>query len=403
MVPSAHSSYRWIVSAACWLALLLFARLPASAQQDDERPPEPKSSDTKPGDTADFPNVLKEGTLDLDARVYLLRNNKPIILPNISYDDLFSLNRALALRAEGGESPGYTIDDLTVVAKIASDRADIEARIKVTLTDSALAATEIPLRMQSCLLSQAVEVEGPGKSQFQVGRNDQPGYTWWLRSEPNSSHTARLVGQSVLQAEGDRQLVQLTLPLALANIELHLPSSYQDVRVRGQGGELVSQDRSKDSTQKVMVRCQGGDINISWRTSNDARPVVGAAEAATKTRLRVDDPREPWDGETDISLHAHGEASVDTLVIDLPEGAQWIPNPLSPTEQYTIASAVMPAPSDATDNSTGNPANNSATIANNAHSPVQAFHQTTQSRVTTRHLPTHRPMHLLHRLVGAPG
>ncbi|MCC6512305.1 MAG: hypothetical protein IT423_24620 [Pirellulaceae bacterium] len=331
---------RWLCLMVVACSICLAAR-PAGAQ-DEERPPEPKPTEPKPAepkpaDITTYPDVLKEGTLDLSARVYLPDGrNKPFFFPNMRVGELLDMSRAQARRAEGGDLPTYTFDELTVEAQVNGDVADIRSRVRITLNETALKVTDIPLRLQSCLLSEPVKFEGQGKSQCQVGRNEQPGYTWWLQAEPNSTHMATLVGQTVVQTEGERQSLQITLPVALATIELTLPPSSQDVSVRGQGGELLREEPAVGS-RKVSIQCQGGDINVSWRTTNESKLVVGAVEATSKTRLRIDDPRDPWEADTEISLRAHGEATVDSLIIDLPEGAQWIQSATSPTEQYSIS------------------------------------------------------------------
>lgn len=327
------SLYDALRSAAAGLAVCLCLCLgtgTALRAQDEDKPPEPR-----PTDLPSLPDVLKEGTLELKARLYLPDGKgTPVFVPQMLLGKLLDMVRVQASRSEGADLPSYMFEELKVEARVGADLAEITARAKVTLNENASPVTAINLRLQSCQLSEPIAFEGSGESRWQVSRNE-PGYTWWLRAEPNTSHTATLVGQSVLTSEGDRQSLQLSLPSAPVTIEIHLPPDYQDVRVRGQGGELLRTE-SREGEQKVLVRCLGGDVNVSWRSGAQSKPVAGAAEANSETRWRIDDPREPWEAESEISLRSYGETTVEVLTLDLPEGAEWLPTPLSLTEQFTI-------------------------------------------------------------------
>lgn len=337
--------------AAAVLAALSLACAVGLAQEEEVQPPEPPAADVPV-----LPDVLKEGTLELKARLYLPDGKgDPRFVPNMLLGDLLDMIRAQASRSEGADLPTYSFDNLAVQAKIDSDVADVTARAQVTLGENALPVTAIGLRLHSCQLSQPIEFEGGGQSQWQVGRSE-PGYTWWLKAEPNTTHHATLVGQSVLVTEGDRQSLPLSLPAAPVTIDLYLPAGCQDVRVRGQGDELLRSE-ANEGAQKYVVRCNGGDINISWRSGNDGQPVVGAAAATSETTLRIDDPREAWEAESEIKLRAYGESPIDSLTIELPEGARWLPSPPTSTEQYTITEVQPTAAASPAD------ASSSATVA----------------------------------------
>lgn len=330
------------MAAKVFLAVLVLACAVAHAQ-DDEKPPEPR-----PIDVPNLPDVLKEGTLELKARLYLPDGKgDPRFVPNMLLGDLLDMERAQASRSEGAELPTYTFDEFKVTVRVGGEVADITARAKITLSETAMAVTQIGLRLQSCQLSEPITFEGEGKSQWQVG-SKEPGYIWWLKGAPNTSHAATLVGQSVVVSEGDRQSLSLSLPAAPVTIEAFLPANCQEVRVRGHGDELPRTE-VRDGEHKVVVRCSGGDVSISWRGGSEGKPIAGAAEATSKTSLRIADPREAWDGATTIAVRAYGE-SPDTLTIELPEGAEWLPMPSSTPNQFTIellptTATNTPAPS----------------------------------------------------------
>ena len=202
-------------------SLLLTSALLA---QETERPQDPRAADLP-----SLPDVLKEGTLKLDARLYLPDNKgEPRFVPNMLLSDLLDLANADASRLEGAALPTYTFDELKLDVQIAASLANITAQATVTLNSNALPVTDIPLRLQSCQLSEPINFVGNGKSQWQIGRKE-PGYTWCLQAEPNSTHVAKLTGQSALNLEGDRQSLQLTLPSARTTIAAQAPSAVHGV------------------------------------------------------------------------------------------------------------------------------------------------------------------------------
>lgn len=315
---------RWLI---VWISLLV-GGVPALAQ--DEDPPEPR-----PNETPAPPDVLKDGTFDLSTRVYLLdKRNRPVFVPT-TYEQYLDKATAAARRAEGGDAPHYTFDEFFVQARVVGKVAEVEARVNITLNELARKITDIPLRLHSCLLTEKVTFEGAGKSQIQVGRNAQPGYTWWLQAESNTLHSAKLLGQSVVQSDGDRQSLSVALPSAVCTLQVILPPNIQDMVVRGQGGELIS-DEPIDGGRRVTIKSQGGDLTVSWRTGSDTKSAVGAAEAFSVTSLRIDDPREAWTAESLITVTAHGDSPIESLVVELPEGSERLATDKQVAEQYTL-------------------------------------------------------------------
>lgn len=314
----------WLV---LWTSLMVGA---ATALAQDEDPPEPKQSEANTP-----PDVLKDGTLDLTARVYILDSkNKPVFVPT-TYEQLLDRAADAARRADGGDAPRFAFDEFLVQARVVGKVADVEARVKVTLNELVRKRTEIALRLQSCLLTEKPVFDGNGKSQIDVGRTAQLGYTWSLQADANTSHSVRLVGQSVIQTDGDRQSLLVSLPPTISTVQVSLPANIQDIIVRGQGGELTS-DEPIEGGRRVTIKSQGGDLNVSWRTGSDSKPAAGAAEAISNTSLRINDPREPWLAESSITVRTHGDTSIESLVVELPEGSEWMPAEKQPTDRYSF-------------------------------------------------------------------
>lgn len=308
--------------------LLLVGASAALAQ--DENPPE-----SRPPEPVMPPDVFKDGTLDLSGRIYILDSrNKPVFVPT-TFEQYLDRAADAARRADGGDAPRYSFDEFLVQARVVGKVADLDARVKVTLNDLPRKITEISLRLQSCMLTQKPTFESNGKSQIQVGRNGKPGYTWWLQADATTTHTATFVGQSVVQSDGDRQSLLVALPATMCTVQVSLPANIQDIIVRGQGGELTS-DEPFEGGRRVTIKSQGGDLNVSWRTGGDSKPAAGAVEAMSKTRLSIDDPHQPWLAETLINLRSYGDSPIDSLVVELPEGSQLLPADKQSVDPYTV-------------------------------------------------------------------
>ena len=315
---------QWLI---VWISLLVGA-VPALAQ--DEDPPEPRTNETPAP-----PDVLKDGTFDLSTRVYLLdKRNRPVFVPT-TFEQYLDRATAAARRAEGGDAPHYAFDEFFVQARALGKVADVEARVKITLNELARKNNEIPLRLHTCLLTEKAKFEGAGTSQIQVGSSTQPGYTWSLQAESNTMHSVKLVGQSVVQTDGDRHFLPFALPAALCTVQLTLPANIQDIMVRGQGGELTS-DEPVEGGRRLSIKSLGGDLNVSWRTGNESKSAVAAAEARSMTTLRIDDPREAWLGDSSITVTAQGDAPIESLVVELPEGSERLASDKQRPDQYTL-------------------------------------------------------------------
>lgn len=314
----------WLV---LWGGLLVGA---ATALAQDEDPPEPR-----PAEVPSPPDVLKDGTLDVTARVYILDSrNKPVFVPT-TYEQYLDRAADAARRAEGGDAPRFAFDEYFVQARVVGKVAEVEARVRVTLNELVRKITDIPLRLQSCILTEKATFESTGKSHIQVGHNGQPGYTWWLQADASTSHAVHLAGKSVVQSEGDRQTLLFSLPAALCTVQVTLPANIQDIDVHGQGGELTS-DEPMEGGRRVTIKSQGGDLNVSWRTGNESKPAAGAVEGISNTTIRVDDPREPWVAESLITLRSHGETTIESLVVELPEGSEWVPAEKQSADRYSV-------------------------------------------------------------------
>ncbi len=333
MVNSASVERAACTSLCGWLVLLISLLgwgAPTLAQ--DEDPPEPR-----PNELPAPPDVLKDGTFDLTTRVYLLdKRNRPVFVPT-TYEQYLDKDIA-ARRAEGGDAPSTR--SMSFWCRPCGGKvAEVEARVKITLNELSRKNTDIPLRLQNCLLTEKVAFEGVGTSQIQVGATLSG-----LHLEFASRNQHDAFGQTGrpkrYPIDGDRHTLPSLCRPALCTVQVMLPANIQDIMVRGPGGELTN-DEPIEGGRRLTIKSQGGDLSISWRTGSDSKSAVGAAEAKSSTTLRIDDPREAWLAESLITVTA-ADSPIETLVVELPEGSERLasdkkrPEQFAIPEQYTI-------------------------------------------------------------------
>ncbi len=357
-----------------WLrALLLFAVcfqylqvVAAQEAEQDESPAAPKLSNP----TA-LPNVLSEGTLDLKLRLYLPdEQGNPVLLPSERLEDYVEYKRKQKAQASPrGQLPSYVIDEVVVTAQVNKSYAVMSAKFDVTLSDTEAAMASIPLRFDSCQLTETPSLTGEGVSLVEV-RGTDVGYRWFIQGLPASKHSAVLRGEAVVTREGERNELKISLPLARSTVSVKLPPKVIDENVRGQGGEIVERIVNGDDVE-LRIAGSGGELSISWRES-DTQSRVSAVEATSTTRMQIDDPRQPWKVSTDVTLRWFGRDTNERVVLELPNGARWLQLPLSVSEQYSISYQAdeSAAPTNSAANSTlTKPPATSPIVADTANIP----------------------------------
>jgi hypothetical protein len=321
-----------LVLLALGLGLAVSPERRALGQDDEPRVSEPLK----------LPDVLKEGTLQPQARVYLPDGKgEPRFVPNLRLADFLEIMAAQASRGEGASLPGATFDSVQVTARVSGKVAELSADVQVSIHAEAQPVNAIELGFGGFQLTRPMEFRSEGSSQWQVSPKGQ-GYTWWLKAAPDSTHVATLTGQSALLAETDREQLEFNLPTAPTTILLWLPPEAREVRVRGLGGEILQRE-TRDGEAWWRIHASGGSLAVSWQLAGDGKRLAGATELKSRTRLQIYDPRAAWEAETDLTLRQYGDYPSDVLTVVLPAGAVWLPVPLSLTQQYTITAESIPA------------------------------------------------------------
>ena len=306
-------------------ALLLAAHVATAQETGDEPLDAPKTAGLKA-----LPDILKDGTIDTTARLYLDDNGKPILVPSETMASFIQKTRALQAESR---MPDFAFDSADVKIAVQGDQASIAGEFRVTLSKSHAGVAAIPLRFSSCQLFDPPQFTGGGESLIEVN-SGLSGYQWYLNGEAGSEHTAILKGGAMVPRRGERRELRLNLPFTKTMVEIRLPRNAVDDVVSGSGEEVIDREATGDANI-VRIRGSGGEMTLSWRES-DAQSRLSAVEAASQTRIEIDEPRQVWKGSTELSLRWFGSDATDSIVLKLPEGAKWLQVPSSLSERYTI-------------------------------------------------------------------
>lgn len=342
-----------------WVALILSALLSIghvcrSQELGDETPAVPKPPNSRP-----LPDILKEGTIDTTARLYLDDSGKPILVPSETMGSFIQKTRALR---DENRMPDFVFDETLVKIAVANARATLTGTFKVTLSQSQSGVVAIPLRFSSCQLFEPPQFTGGGENLIEVSsgvsnglsgaanggmssavNSGLSGYQWYLKADAGTTHSAVLKGGAVVPQRGERHELRLNLPFTQTEIEVRLPANAIDDVVSGNGEEVIERTKTKDA-YIVTIRGSGGEMTVSWRES-DERGRLSAVEAATQTRFEIDEPRQTWRGSTDVTLRWFGSDATDSIVLTLPQGAKWTQVPPSVSERYSVGSSAPEQPS----------------------------------------------------------
>ncbi len=325
---------RYVSALAGWrvaltLSVLLASAYVANAQDaGDEMSEAPRANGQKA-----LPDILKDGTIDTTARLYLDDDGKPVLVPSETMASFIQKTRALQAESR---MPDFAFKEAAVEISVEGDNAKILGKFQVTLSKSHSGVAAIPLRFSSCQLFEAPQFTGGGESLIEVN-SGLSGYQWYLNGVAGSEHSATLRGGAVVPRRGARRELRLNLPFTKSTVEVRLPLNAIDDVVSGNGEEVIDRE-STEQARIVRIHGSGGEMTISWRDS-DARSRLSAVEAASQTRLEIDDPHQAWKCSTDLTLSWFGNDAPDNVVLNLPAGARWLQVPSSLNEHYTLSNA----------------------------------------------------------------
>ncbi len=271
----------------------------------------------KPAVSREPPPLSKDGTLALDARLWLPDDkSNPKLVPGFSVGDF--------LEIVNGKFPRYSFEQVTVRATIHEHFAELVAQYNVKIHDSTNEQLlEIPLRLENCQLVEKVQFEGGGKQTLEISPTDR-GYIWHLRTKQAEQYSLRLVARTVLVDEQDRQQLTLALPASPCLIEFEIPNDVKDLRLGQQGSGLIDIEQ-QESKKKAIIR-SNGDVAISWRRGT-ALNRISPVEAHSFTRFEFDNPQSAWVVSSNFEIHRYHHDQNAPMIIRLPPGSRYLPSP----------------------------------------------------------------------------
>ena len=265
----------------------------------------------------------------MEARLWLPDDkSNPKLVPGFSVGNFLDVVE--------GKFPLFTFEQVLIRAKVKPKHVELEAEFKVNLHAAAQQqAIAIPLRLENCQLTEPVYFKGNSQQTVDVSPK-QGGYVWHLQLKESEQRSIRLVAQTVLATDQDRQQLALSLPDSPCLLELELPQDATDVRLGQQSSGLITMIE-QPATKKAEIRCTG-DINVSWRIGEAPRSMA-PIEVHSLTRFEFDNPSAVWVGTSNLDIRRTRRDQADQLLIRLPPGARLLPSP-NFAESYTINAAA---------------------------------------------------------------
>jgi hypothetical protein len=320
-------------AAACFWGTLICSVLLLGSHVVKAQLQEPDSA-PKVGGVKELPSILNDGTIDTTARLYLDDNGKPILVPAESYETfLRGKTEQTTLRNSQNQFPSFVIEQTEVGIDVTGMQAKLTGTFKISLSTTAPRAVAIPLKFESCQLVESPLFTGGGENLVEV-RSGFAGYQWYLQGEPGSKHSAILKGGTVVTRQGERNDLKVNLPSSPSSVVVTLPANAIDEKVSGEGNEFFDRE-TVNGAIVLRIRASGGDLSISWRDA-DIKNRISAVEANTATTIKIEEPRQVWKVRTDLTLRWFGSDAMDTIVLNLPAGAQWGQLPTSLSENYSV-------------------------------------------------------------------
>lgn len=303
--PGAAIVWRW------WIVSLLILSLY----------PDPARSQSSPDDPSPFPDILSDGVLKPQARLWFLDNGEPVLVPDSSLEDWLRRERV----GSDASIPNWSFGaiDVDVDATISSGGvASVTAAIAIT-TDGGPAVSNVGLRLGTLrLIEPPVFTGGADRNVFQTFAD---GHSWTVVGSAEPNPTISLTGKSVIARDVDRRRVLLSLPMSTCTIHVRLPKSAVEYRTRDPN-DIVQAEVTEDAVE-LTINSSGGNVELSWRVDSPSARIA-AIVARTETTYAIRDPQQVWTATTDLKLSWYGSEAANKISIALPPGAR-VRTPLS--------------------------------------------------------------------------
>ncbi len=268
-----------------------------------------------------WPDILPDGVLNTQARLWFYDGEKPILIPSGSLEEILSLRNEFG-GDDVGVLPNWNYSEFQVdvdasqpIGGSATGVANVQVRTAIETGPRETLAT-VPLRLESLRLKQPPNQEVSGRS---ILRPSAGGYEWLLAVKPDSIARLTLDGRIVVQNDGERFALRLTLPMAVCNLQVQLPNDATDIRV---SNDDVMDAQRRDGETNVSITSSGGTVEVTWRVGA-VRDVVAAVEANSISTFSVREPTGIWTVQSNCDLLWSGRNSSPKVNIVLPPGARF--------------------------------------------------------------------------------
>lgn len=291
--------------------------------------------EAKPSDQS--PVAVVDGLLQSEQKVYIQsEDGRPLV--NYTLEELRELEKVYR---QSKQMPAV-LDWANVQAKVSDGVADIRADFGIEL-DRSGTIERLDLGLKNCQLTDGPKFESDeavrGQAEYRV-LPTQDGYQWLILSPEPAKHRLIFTGQSVIDRSVDRHNLTIDLPIVNSVIEINLPASAVEERVRVE--DVIVNRTVDESGVTLEVRSRGGNFTLEWQQGR-TQDRVGVVEAESETvfePLDLMDPTQFWSATTTLNLRWYGDDGNSKVRIALPAGAQWNSLPYSEFERFRLTTVL---------------------------------------------------------------
>lgn len=268
-----------------------------------------------PDDTSPFPDILRDGVLQPQARLWFLDNGEPVLIPDSALEDRLRSDRS----GSDAGIPNWSFGAIEVDVDATSDSGEVASvTASATITaDGVAGVANVGLRLGTLRLTGQPVFNGTADRNIFQTTDD--GYSWTLVGSAETKHSITLNGKSVISRDVGRRKMLLSLPMSTCKIHARLPKSAAEPRTRDPSD--IIRTKLTDDALEVTINSSGGDVELSWLVDRPSKRVA-AIVADTETTFSIRDPQQVWAATTNLQLSWYGTEAANKISVALPPGAR---------------------------------------------------------------------------------
>ena len=285
------------------LALVLTSSTVAFAQDSPETPTaesevadDPVDAKTPAGEKGKPATATEKPPIQSDIETLYLRDKDGELVPilNMTFEDFQRLYRLEKKLIQPNVPPAFTIERMDIVGTAKERRlVELDIKLQVKLIKDGIA--QIPLRLQTAILTGPAEYAGEGEH-FLNSAGPQGGFVSWLSGTAGSNHEIRLKMVAHSVSVGKQSQLNLSLPRASASqLKMNVPGRGSGVSLGASGklvntGKLVRKKPNAAGRRTYTIAGLGDDFQMSWGSSGKKTPSPLLVEAKGDVQVRVNGP-----------------------------------------------------------------------------------------------------------------